>query len=58
MAKGWGSGNGAFKQFEGIDLVVAPGTKISKNVEDLVIGSRGSIKIFDVKNQTLNPWVR
>ncbi|WP_167401035.1 hemagglutinin repeat-containing protein [Achromobacter spanius] len=58
VAKGWGSGNGAFKQFEGIDLVVAPGTKISKNLEDLVIGSGGSIKIFDVKNQTLNPWVR
>ncbi|WP_187639880.1 two-partner secretion domain-containing protein [Achromobacter insolitus] len=56
--KGLGSGNGAFKQFEGIDLIVSPGTKISKPLENLIVQSGGTIREFNIAEQTLLPWVR
>jgi filamentous hemagglutinin len=55
--KGLGSGNGAFKQFEGIDLIVSPRTKISEPLARLIDDSGGSIRVFDLEKKTLNPWV-
>lgn len=55
--KGLDSGNGAFKQFEGIDLIVSPRTKISEPLARLIDDSGGSIRVFDLEKKTLNPWV-
>ncbi|CAB3661328.1 hypothetical protein [Achromobacter aegrifaciens] len=57
VTKGLGSGNGAFKQFEGIDLIVSPRTKISEPLARLIDDSGGSIRVFDLEKKTLNPWV-
>ena len=56
VTKGLGSGNGAFKQFEGIDLIVSPGTKVSEPLRKLIRDSGGSIREFDVSKKTLTPW--
>lgn len=52
------SKKGAFKQFEGIDLIVSPGTKISKPLENLIVQSGGTIREFNIAEQALLPWVR
>jgi filamentous hemagglutinin len=57
VTKGLGSGNGVFKQFEGIDLIVSPNTKISGPLQRLIARNRGSIRVFDIKTKELTPWI-
>jgi len=56
VTKGLGPGNGVFKQFEGIDLIVSPGAKISVPLQDLIKNSGGSIREFDLAKQQLTAW--
>ncbi|MNX60220.1 hypothetical protein D3C86_911220 [compost metagenome] len=58
VTKGLGSGNGAFKQFEGIDLIVSPNTNISAPLQRLIANSGGSIRVFDSEAKVLTPWVK
>lgn len=58
ISKGLGVDNGKLTQFKGIDLIVAPGTKISRPLERLVINSGGSIQVFDTTQSLLSPWIR
>ena len=58
ISKGLGINNGKFTQFKGIDLIVPPGTKISRPLETLVIDSGGSIQVFDTTKNVLSPWIR
>ncbi|QKQ46598.1 MULTISPECIES: hemagglutinin repeat-containing protein [Achromobacter] len=57
VTKGLGPGNGVFKQFEGIDLIVSPGARISVPLQDLIKNSGGSIREFDLATQQLTPWI-
>jgi filamentous hemagglutinin len=56
LKRGGGLLNGASTQFKGIDLIVAPGTRISKNLEDFIYGNNGSVRKFDVEAKTIKPW--
>ncbi|MCE1244334.1 hemagglutinin repeat-containing protein [Oryzomicrobium sp.] len=51
-----GSLKGTAIQFEAIDLVVSPGTKISKPLQILIDKSGGSIREFDPLAKTMKVW--
>ena len=54
-----GSLKGAAVQFDAVDLVVSPNTRISKPLYDLITKvSNGSIREFDPVTKTLRPWAR
>jgi hypothetical protein len=53
LEKGGGALNGTPTQFKGIDLIVAPRTKISQTLDRLIKNSGGSIREFDLDTKQI-----